>query len=64
MWTRSIGELLQKLKDTIPKEGMIGEIHYWRDVHRVLEAINTELKIPFVEVVAQILAQETDPVIV
>ena len=35
---------------------MIGEVHYWRDMHRVLEAINTELKIPFVEVVAQILA--------
>ena len=56
MWTRSVVELLQKLKDTIPKEGMIGEIHYWRDVYRVLDALNTELKIPFVEVVAQILA--------
>ena len=51
MWTRSIVELLQKLKDTIPKEGMIGEVHYWRDIHRVLEAISDELKLPFVEVV-------------
>ena len=56
MWTRSIGELLQKLKDTIPKDGMIGEIHYWRDIQRVLDAINTELKVPYVETVAQILA--------
>lgn len=60
MWTRSIGELLQKLKDTIPKDGMIGEIHYWRDIQRVLDAINTELKVPYVETVAQILAQDND----
>ena len=52
MWTRSIGELLQKLKDTIPKDGMIGEIHYWRDIQRVLDAINTELKVPYVETLA------------
>ena len=51
MWTRSTTELLQNLKDTIPKEGMIGELHYWRDIHRVLDAISKELKMPFVEVV-------------
>ena len=39
---------------------MIGEIHYWRDMQRVLEAINTELKVPYVETVAQILAQYND----
>ena len=44
MWTRSIGELLQKLRETVPKEGMIGEVHYWRDLARVLEAISQELK--------------------
>jgi len=44
MWTRSIGELLQKLKDTIPKDGMLGEVHYWRDLARVLDAISKELK--------------------
>ena len=44
MWTRSIGELLQKLRDTNPKDGMIGEIHYWRDLARVLDAISQELK--------------------
>ena len=44
MWTRSIGELLKKLRDTNPKDGMIGEVHYWRDLARVLEAISQELK--------------------
>jgi hypothetical protein len=56
LWTRSLSELLQKLKDTVPKEGMTGEIHYWRDLSRVLDAIAEELKEPFVEVVTQILA--------
>ena len=56
MWTRSIGELLQKLRETVPKEGMIGEVHYWRDLARVLEAISKELKQSFVETVVQILA--------
>ena len=56
MWTRSIGELLQKLRDTNPKEGVLGEVHYWRDLARVLEAISTELKQPFVETALQILA--------
>ena len=64
MWTRSVTELLQKLRDTIPKDNMLGEIHYWRDIHRVLEAISEELKLPFVEVVGQILAQETEGAIV
>lgn len=64
MWTRSIGELLQKLKDTVPKEGMLGEIHYWRDLARVLDAIVKELKQAFVETVVQILAQcESDQAI-
>ena len=40
LWTRSIGELLQKLRDTVPKEGMLGEVHYWRDLAGVLEAIS------------------------
>jgi len=35
---------------------MIGEVHYWRDLSRVLDAIAEELKEPFVETVAQILA--------
>ena len=39
MWTRSIGELLQNVRDTVPKEGMLGEVHYWRDLARILEAI-------------------------
>ena len=55
LWTRSIEELLLKLKDTQPGDGMIGEVHYWRDLTRVLEAIMEELRQPFVEVIVQIL---------
>jgi len=46
MWSKSIDELLDKLKDTIPGDGMIGEVHYWRDLCRVLDAISAELKQP------------------
>ena len=38
-------------RKTIPKDGMIGEVHYWRDMARLLEAIVKELREPFVEVV-------------
>ena len=61
MWTRSIRELLQKVPDTVPKEGILGEVHYWRDLARVLDAINKELKNSFVETSLQILvAHESD----
>lgn len=50
LWTKNIAVLLDKLRDTIPSEGMIGEIHYWRDLARILEAINTEVKQSYVEV--------------
>ncbi len=49
-----------KLKDTLPGDGMIGEVHYWRDMARVLEAITDELRQPFVEVVVQILQAAVD----
>ena len=39
---------------------MIGEVHYWRDMARVLEAITDELRQPFVEVVVQILQAAVD----
>lgn len=61
MWTRSIRELLQKVRDTVPKEGILGEVHYWRDLARLLDAINKELKQSFVETSMQILvAHESD----
>ena len=44
MWTRSVQELLNKVRDTVPKEGILGEVHYWRDLARVLDAIMQELK--------------------
>ena len=51
MWTNTIEQLLQKLKDTTPAPGMVGEIHYWRDLCRILEGISIELKLPEVELV-------------
>lgn len=61
MWTRSIRELLKKVRDTVPKDGILGEVHYWRDLARVLNAINKELKHSFVETSLQILvAHESD----
>jgi len=51
LWTRSIEELLLNLKETQPGDGMIGEVYYWRDLSRVLEAIMEELRQPFVEVI-------------
>lgn len=55
MWTRAIDELLGKLRDTVPAEGMIGEVHYWRDLNLVLDGILQEVKQPQVELVVQIL---------
>jgi hypothetical protein len=52
--------LLLKLKDTLPDDGMIGEVHYWRDMARVLEAITDEFRQPFTEVVVQILQAAVD----
>ena len=44
------------MKDTIPGEGMIGEIHYWRDLSRILEAANNEVKQSYVEITIQVLS--------
>jgi hypothetical protein len=47
------------LRDTIPGDGMIGEIHYWRDLARILEAINNEVKQNYVEICLQVLSLHT-----
>lgn len=60
LWTRSIEELLVKLKNTQPGEGMIGEVFYWRDLARVLEAVTEEIRQPFVEVIIQILQSASE----
>jgi hypothetical protein len=39
---------------------MLSEIHYWRDMSRVLEASHTELKMPFVEFTVQVLLCSED----
>ena len=44
MWTKSIIELLDKLRDTLPDEGMLGEVHYWRDLSLILDGISSEVK--------------------
>ena len=44
MWTKAVIELLDKLRDTVPANGMLGEVHYWRDLCRVLDGISSELK--------------------
>lgn len=49
MWSKAVEQLLEKLKDTIPAEGMLGEVHYWRDLSRILDGISAELKQPQVE---------------
>lgn len=56
LWTKNIVELLDKLKETIPGEGMIGEVHYWRDMSRILDGISTEVKQGYVEISLQVLA--------
>ena len=55
LWTKNVEEVLQKLSQTIPQEGMTGEIHYWRDMFRILDALCKEVKQPFVEIALQIL---------
>jgi hypothetical protein len=40
----------------MPGEGMSGEIHYWRDLARILDDINNEIKQSFVEITVQVLS--------
>jgi uncharacterized protein YvpB len=56
IWTEAIIELLEKLKATTPEAGgvMTSEIHYWRDIDRVLDAIYTELNSKFVATTVKI----------
>lgn len=61
MWTNNIQALLDKLRDTIPGEGMIGEVHYWRDLSRILDAVNSEVKQSYVEVTVQVLSCSKEP---
>ena len=46
MWCIQMEQLVEKLARTIPAEGMLGEVHYWRDLARILEGITAELKQP------------------
>jgi hypothetical protein len=46
MWTKTVEELLEKMRDTIPGDGMLGEVHYWRDLSKILDGLQAELKQP------------------
>lgn len=50
LWRRNVEEVLDKLRDTIPGEGVMGEISYWRDLNRILQALDSEVRQTFVEV--------------
>ena len=39
---------------------MIGEVHYWRDLSRILDGLSAELKQPQVEMTIQILLMRVD----
>jgi hypothetical protein len=39
MWTKTVEELLLKMKETIPGDGMLGEVHYWRDLSKILDGL-------------------------
>ncbi len=56
LWTKSMIEFLDKLRDTSPdSSGLLAEIFYWRDISRVLDALATELKFSYVEITLQIM---------
>ena len=46
MWSKTVEELLEKMRETTPAEGMLGEVHYWRDLSKILDGLQAELKQP------------------
>ena len=44
MWSKTIEEFLDKIEDTIPGDGMLGEIYYWRDLSKLLDSMSQEVK--------------------
>jgi hypothetical protein len=49
-WSKVIKEVLSKLATTNPDESCLGEIYYWRDISRLLSALEIETKNDFVEI--------------
>ena len=43
---------------------MIGEVHYWRDMARILDGISEEVKQGYVEVCLQVLALQHEKSII
>lgn len=50
MWSRMIEEFLDKITDTIPGDGMLGEVYYWRDLSKLLDGMSLEVKSMGVEI--------------
>lgn len=62
LWTRSLIELLENIRDTCPESSsIIAEIFYWRDITRVLDAVSQEIKQPYVEMVLQLMISTERP---
>ena len=51
------------MSKTNPGAGMLGEVHYWRDLSRILEGLSAELKQSKVELIVQALINEPAAVI-
>ena len=51
------------MSKTNPGAGMLGEVHYWRDLSRILEGLSAELKQSKVELIVQALINESAAVI-
>ena len=57
-WSQQVTELLNRMAKTNPGEGMLGEVHYWRDLCRILEGLSAEVKQAKVELIVQALMNE------
>lgn len=50
IWIDNIKKVLHKLANTNPDDTCLGEIYYWRDVSRLLSAVESELKLDHVTI--------------
>lgn len=59
-WKVSISDLLHSLHLQNPDDGsIVAEINYWRDMARILEALDGELQAPYVFKIVNTLRSET-----
>ena len=60
IWVDNIKKVLQKLADTNPDDTCLGEIYYWRDVSRLLSAVDDEFKLEHVVIAIECLKSLSD----